>query len=184
MPILWKVLLYVLGMYWYVLVCTSKCFGVLDHELIADISMLGHTALQSTCKATFTIDTPVMSLNWIFSPQDGQRERPSPKHWRKTFQLCFQSQAYQRLVLPSWVVLTQYGWIFSGKTSPKVALMKQSPSTKWRSKNYPSLCNTSQQTSVSLMTASRWATALHQQTLEESRFLRSLMVKNWLKNYQ
>ena len=102
---------YVCGMYWCVLVCMGKNLRVLNHNLkmIADIPMRCHSALHSTFHATFTVDTPAMSLNWIFSPQDGQRERLWTKHQCEIFPRRFQSQAYPRIFIPSWVVLAQYG---------------------------------------------------------------------------
>ena len=101
---------YVLGMYWYVLGGISKYLHVLDQILIADILIQCHTAFQSTFNAICTVDTPELSLNWISSPQDGQRERPWPKHQCRTVPLRFQSQAYPHTFIPSWVVLAQHCW--------------------------------------------------------------------------
>ena len=46
----------------FVLVCMGQYMLVLDHELIVNIPIWCHTALQSTFNATFTVDMPVMSL--------------------------------------------------------------------------------------------------------------------------
>ena len=101
---------YVLGMYWYVLGGISKYLHVLDQILIADILIQCHTAFQSTFNAICTVDTPELSLNWISSPQDGQRERPWPKHQCRTVPLRLQSQPYPHIFIPSWVVLAQHCW--------------------------------------------------------------------------
>ena len=69
--ILWKVLP-------YVLVCISICmYWIANWLQTFQLEAILHFNPR-LMQHLFTIDTPVMSLNLIFNPQDGQRERPWP----------------------------------------------------------------------------------------------------------